>query len=221
MMTKHFPIDLWDVDDLVPYPGNAKKHSDEQVAALANLIKKAGWTQPIVVDADGVIIAGHGRRLAAISLGLKKVPVIQRSDLTKAEADALRLADNQVTSTEYDQAAIQIELQRLSEELSGDLQLIDLGFNQKELDFSLADLGEINDDLFVDDVGEAVETQKKENEKAIEATDDVAAPVGDALGFKRVTIAQSRTLRDLMSGVEMKTGKKGVDALIHVLSDAQ
>lgn len=213
-------IEIWDVSKLVPYEANAKKHSDEQVAKLANLIQKAGWTQPIVVWKNGEIIAGHGRRLAALKLGLKKVPVIVRSDLTKAEADALRLADNRVTSTEYDQAAIQIELQRLAEELEGDLGLQDLGFDEKELDFSLSDLGEMDDSFFVEDVNEAVEQQKKENENAITATDDVAAPIGDALGFKRVTIAQSRQIRELMSGIEHKTGKKGVDALIEVLSAA-
>lgn len=213
-------IDVWDIDKIIPYEANAKKHSDAQVADLANLISKAGWTQPIVVWKNGEIIAGHGRRLAALKLGLKKVPVIVRDDITKAEADALRLADNRVTSTDYDQALIQDELQRLANELSGDLTLEDLGFDAKELDFSLADLGELDDSFFVDDVGEAVEQQKKENESAIEATDDIAAPVGDALGFKRVTIAQSRQLRELMAGIEIKTGKKGVDALIDVLSAA-
>lgn len=213
-------IDVWDITKIIPYEANAKKHSDAQVADLANLISKAGWTQPIVVWKNGEIIAGHGRRLAALKLGLKKVPVIVRDDITKAEADALRLADNRVTSTDYDQALIQDELQRLANELSGDLTLEDLGFDAKELDFSLADLGELDDSFFVDDVGEAVEQQKKENESSIEATDDIAAPVGDALGFKRVTIAQSRQLRELMAGIETKTGKKGVDALIDVLSAA-
>jgi ParB-like chromosome segregation protein Spo0J len=217
---KHFPIELWDIDQLVPYKANAKKHPPEQIEALANLIKKSGWTQPIVVWQNGEIIAGHGRRLAAIHLGLAKVPVIVRSDITKAEADALRLADNRVTSTDYDQAAIQIELQRLSGELDGELQLTDLGFTDKELDFTLGELGEINSDFFVDDIGAAVEEQKKENEKKVEATDDTAAPVGDALGFKRVTIAESRQLRELMARIEERSGKKGVEALIYTLQNS-
>lgn len=217
---KHFPIELRDIDQIFPYAANAKKHPPEQVEALANLIKKSGWTQPIVVWKNGVIIAGHGRRLAAIHLGLAKVPVIVRNDLTEAEADALRLADNRVTSTDYDQAAIQIELQRLSGELDGELRLTDLGFTDKELDFTLGELGEINDDLFVDDIGAAVEEQKNENEKKVEATDDTAAPVGDALGFKRVTIAESRTLRELMARIEERSGKKGVQALIYTLQNS-
>lgn len=218
-MNEDRKIEVWNVEDLVPYEANAKKHPEDQVKKLATAIQKFGWTQPIVVWHNGEIIAGHGRRLAAIHLGLKRVPVICRRDLTRAEADALRLADNRVTSTDYDQELIQSELQRLSEELSeAGIDLTDLGFDQKEIDFSIADLGEINDSLFVDDVAEAVEQQKEQNEKKVEATDEIAAPVVDALGFKRVTIAQSRLIRDAMIRIEARTGKKGVDAFVEFMT---
>lgn len=220
-MSKPSTIELWDIEKIIPYAANAKKHPEAQVQKLATAITKFGWTQPIVIAGNGEIIAGHGRRLAAIKLGLKKVPVICRRDLTKAEADALRLADNRVASNDYDQELIQNELQRLSEELLGsELSLLDIGFDQKEIDFVMSDLGEIDDSLFVDDISQAVETQKAETERRVEETDDVAAPVVDALGFKRVTIAQSRIIRDAMSRVEAKTGKRGVDALIDVLEAA-
>lgn len=214
-------IEIWSVEDLVPYEANAKAHPADQVLKLANAITKFGWTQPIVVWKNGEIIAGHGRRLAALHLGLSKVPVIVRRDLSKAEADALRLSDNRVTSTDYDQAAIQTELRRLAVELEGSsIDLLDLGFDAKEIDFSMADLGDISDDFFVEDISGAVETQKEENTRAIETTDDTAAPVTDALGFKRVTIAQSRQIRGLMGKAETLTGKTGVDALIDILTDA-
>lgn len=222
-MTTNHTIELLDPKTLVPYAANAKKHPPEQIKKLIASITKFGWTQPIVTDGDLVIIAGHGRTAAALEMGAAKVPVIVRKDLTKAEADALRLADNRVTSTEYDQAAIQAELQRLADELAGGAEsfdLMDLGFDEKEINFTLADLGEIDESFFTEDVSAAVEIQKAENEKAIEATDDVAAPVGDALGFKRVTIAQSREIRDLLGKVESSTGKKGVEALIEALSRA-
>lgn len=220
-MTSPQTIEIWDIEKVVPYGANAKKHPVDQVQKLAMSIKKFGWTQPIVVWTNGEIIAGHGRRLAAIELGLKRVPVFCRRDLTQAEADALRLADNRVTSTEYDQALIQIELQRLSEELVGsDIELSDLGFDAKELDFVMSDLGTVNEDFFVDDVSAAVEEQKTENAKAIETTDDIAAPIADAFGFKRVSIAQSRTIRDMMSKIETKTGEVGAEALISFVSDA-
>ena len=209
-------IEVWDVAKLVPYEANAKLHPEDQIAKLATAIQKFGWTQPIVVWTNGEIIAGHGRRLAAIKLGLQRVPVIVRRDLTKAEADALRLADNRVTSTSYDQDAVQAELMRLSGELDLDkIALTDLGFDLKEVEFTLADLGDmITDDFFVDDVAEAVEKQKVENQSQVEATDETAAPVVDALGFKRVTIAQSRIIRQAMSKIEAKTGKFGVEAFL-------
>lgn len=214
-------IELWDIDQIIPYEANAKKHPEAQITKLATAITKFGWTQPIVIAGNGEIIAGHGRRLAAIKLGLKKVPVIVRRDLTKAEADALRLADNRVTSTEYDQGLIQIELQRLNDELAGsDFSLLDMGFDQKEIDFVMADMGAMDTSLFVDDVAEAVESQKAENEAKIEETDDIAAPVVDALGFKRVTIAQSRAIREGLTRIEAQTGLKGVDALLSVLDAA-
>jgi hypothetical protein len=210
MSDKPHKIEIWEIGRLVPYAKNAKKHPETQVEKLATSIKTFGWTQPIVVWTDGSIIAGHGRRLAAISLGLTKVPVIVRSDLSRAEADALRLADNRVASTEYDMNLLQEDLRALSADF--DLQLA--GFDTKELDFMTADLGEIDTDFFVDDVGAAVEQQKSNNERNVQEVDDVAAPVADAFGFKRVTIAQSRTIRDLMVKMEQATGKKGVEALI-------
>ncbi|SOC90016.1 ParB/RepB/Spo0J family partition protein [Rhizobium sp. AN5] len=216
-MSEH-AIEIVDITWLKEYEANAKKHPDDQVEALAKSIQKFGWTSPIIVWKDGTIIAGHGRRKGALKLGLKKVPVIVRRDLTKAQADALRLADNRVAGTEYDQAAIQIELQRLADELDGSFELSDLGFTDKELDFSLSELGDIDDSLFVDDISGAVEIQKEENKAKVEAVDDTAAPVGDALGFKRVTIEESRKLKGLMAQIEARSGKKGVQALIYTLS---
>lgn len=216
-MSENHKIEIWDIDKVVPYEKNAKLHSDEQVQKLATAILTYGWTQPIVVDKDGVIIAGHGRRLAAIKLGRKKVPVICRRDLNKAQADALRLADNRVASTEYDMSLIQEELQRL---VNDDIDLSTLGFDQKEIEFSISDLGEIDASMFVEDVSTAVEEQKKETKAIAEQIDDTAAPVTDALGFKRVTIQQSRVIRQLMTQTEQKMGKKGADALIAALSAA-
>lgn len=204
-------IEIWDFDKILPYEQNAKKHPQEQVDALAKSIAALGLNQPIVVSISGKIIAGHGRRLALKQLGWPRVPVIVRYDLTEAQADAMRLSDNRTASNEYDMSLVQAELQRLAEE---DFDLEVIGYDQRELDFAVADLGEISDDLFVEDIGQAVEEQKQANTKAAEEADDVAAPVADALGFKRVTIAQSREIRDLMTKLQAKTGKTGVEALI-------
>lgn len=220
-MSQTLPIEIWDIDKLKPYENNAKIHDDKQVAKLADSIKRFGWTQPIIVWKDGSIIIGHGRRLAAIKLGQSKVPVIVRSDLSKIEADALRLADNRVTSVDYDMEMVSNEIRRLQEELNNsdiDLTLLDTGFDENELNFAIEDLGEIDDFSFVEDIGSAVEQQAEQNRENISATDDIMAPVADALGFKRVTIAQSRQIRSLMSRAETTTGRKGSDALIEILN---
>lgn len=211
-------IELWDIDKLVPYALNAKNHPEGEIEKLAKAILTYGWTQPIVVWTNGEIIAGHGRRLAAIKLGRKKVPVIVRSDLTKDQADALRLADNQVAGNSYDMSMIQEELRRLSET---DIDLMSLGFDEKELDFSTTDLGDMSTDFFVEDISGAVETQQRENAKKMEEIEDTAAPVADALGFKRVSIAQSRAIRAFMGKIEDKTGLKGAAALMaHIEAQA-
>jgi len=204
-------IELWDVDKLIPYALNAKNHPEHEIEKLAKAILTYGWTQPIVVWTNGEIIAGHGRRLAAIKLGRKKVPVIVRSDLTKEQADALRLADNRVTGASYDMSLIQDELRRLAET---DIDLLTLGFDEKELEFSTSDLGEISTDFFVEDISGAVEAQQQANAKKADEVDDTAAPIADAFGFKRVTIAQSRAIRSFMSRVEDETALKGADALV-------
>ncbi len=218
-MSEH-AIEIVDITWLKEYEANAKKHPEEQVEALSKSLAKFGWTSPIIVWKDGTIIAGHGRRKAALKLGMKRVPVIVRRDLSKTQADALRLADNRVVSTDYDQAAIQIELQRLADALDGSFDMSDLGFSDKELDFSLSELGDIDDSLFVDDISSAVETQKTENTAKVAAVDDTAAPVGDALGFKRVTIEESRKIKGLMAQIETRSGRSGVQALIYTLSAA-
>lgn len=212
-------VTLIAVADLKAYENNAKKHSPEQVEKLSALINKFGWTSPIVVDKDLVIIAGHGRRLAALNLGLERVPVIVRDDLSKDQANALRLADNRVASTEYDLELEQSELAALAMSDEG-IDLTMLGYSEHELNFATGDLLEMEDTIFVTDVGAAVEKQKAENEVKTKEVDDVAAPVADALGFKRVTIAESREIRDLMGRMEQSTGLKGVDALITFISNA-
>ncbi len=73
------------VSDLIPYAANSRTHSDAQVAQIAASIREFGWTNPILVNGDDSIIAGHGRLLAARKLGMKEVPVIVLDHLTKAQ----------------------------------------------------------------------------------------------------------------------------------------
>lgn len=103
------------VRKLRPNKRNPRRHSKNQVRQIANSIARFGWTYAILVDEYWVIIAGHGRFLAAGLLGLREVPVIVVSGLTDAEKRALTLADNKITENAgWDQAALAAELGELA-----------------------------------------------------------------------------------------------------------
>ena len=82
--------------DLIPYARNAKKHDPEQVVKIAGSIREFGFNNPVLVDQDNGIIAGHGRVMAAIKLGLESVPIIRLSHLTETQRRAYILADNKL-----------------------------------------------------------------------------------------------------------------------------
>ena len=120
------------VDELIPYVRNSRTHSDEQVAQIAASIKEFGWTNPILVDGEGVIIAGHGRLLAGRKLGFTEVPTIELRDLTDAQKKAYIIADNRLAlNAGWDNEMLTLELGELAEE-GYNLDL--LGFDTKELD---------------------------------------------------------------------------------------
>lgn len=138
---KAMELTIWQVDKLIPYKKNAKRHPPEQVSKIAASIREFGWDQPIVIEEDGTIIKGHGRRLAAIELGQKEVPVLVRYDLTKAQAQAARIADNRVAYGELDEELLRQDLMDLFANQQP-FSLADMGFDAGEID-----LGELGDDL--------------------------------------------------------------------------
>lgn len=131
-------IEQWPLDRLLPYAANARTHPDEQVAQIAGSIAEFGFNVPCLVDERGVLVAGHGRLLAAQRLGLSQVPVIRLDHLTDAQARAYRIADNQIAlNSGWDDALLSAEVARLKED-GVDLEL--LGFPEDELDRLLAGL---------------------------------------------------------------------------------
>ena len=124
------------VEALIPYAKNSRTHDDAQVAQIAASIKEFGWTNPILVDGDKGIIAGHGRLMAARKLGLTKVPVIELKDMTEPQKKAYVIADNKLAmNAGWDMDFLKLELQDL-EDADFDLSLT--GFDDKELDALLA-----------------------------------------------------------------------------------
>lgn len=124
-------IEERDIAKVKPYPRNAKPHTEEAIAKLARVIQRVGLLVPIVVDAKGVILKGHRTRLAALKLGLKRVPVHVAKGLSPADAKAWRLADNRLgQDTAWDEELVGLEL--------GDLKALDFdlgltGFDAAEI----------------------------------------------------------------------------------------
>ena len=119
------------VSELIPYVNNSRTHSDEQVAQIAASIKEFGWTNPILIDGDNGIIAGHGRLMAARKLGHDKVPTIELKDLTETQKKAYIIADNRLAlNAGWDNELLTIELNDL---LADGFTLNVLGFDVDEL----------------------------------------------------------------------------------------
>ena len=144
------------VDDLIPYARNSRTHSDAQVAQIAASVREFGWTNPVLVDGENGIIAGHGRVLAARKLGMEEVPCIELAGLSDTQRRAYIIADNKLAlnggwddellalelgelhAADFDMALLGFDAGELSaamgldEELDGDAPKIDEGIDYKE-----------------------------------------------------------------------------------------
>lgn len=141
-------------DKLVPYANNARTHSQEQILKLRSSLREFGFINPVIVDRDLTIIAGHGRVMAAKAEGIKEVPCVFVDHLTEAQKKAYILADNRMAlDAGWDEELLRVELQEL-EGLNFDLGLT--GFDEKELaDFFADEKAEVEDDDY--DLTEALE----------------------------------------------------------------
>jgi DNA modification methylase len=136
MIPESYGIERVNIATLTAFFGNPRTHSDTQIDQIAASIREFGWTNPILVDAGCVIIAGHGRLAAASQLGLEQVPVIRLGHLSDAQRKALVIADNQLAlNAGWDDAALSSLIQELDTE-KFDLEL--LGFLSEDLDRYLA-----------------------------------------------------------------------------------
>ena len=138
MIPESYGIERVDISVLTAFAGNPRTHSDTQIDQIAASIREFGWTNPILVDAAGVIIAGHGRLAAASRLGLEQVPVIRLGHLSDAQRKALVIADNQLAlNAGWDEVA----LSNLVRELDAEKFELDLlGFDSADLDRYLVGL---------------------------------------------------------------------------------
>ena len=119
------------IEDLIPYVKNSRTHSEDQIAQIAASIKEVGWTNPILIDGENGIIAGHGRLMAARKLKHKQVPTIELKDLTETQRKAYIIADNRLAlNAGWDNEMLTIELNDL---LADGFALDILGFDPTEM----------------------------------------------------------------------------------------
>lgn len=144
--------------ELLPYARNARTHSDSQVAQLAASIKEFGFNNPVAIDADGMILCGHGRVMAAQKLGLKEVPTVCLSHLSPTQVKAYILADNKLAlNAGWDNDMLKVELEDLKE-IDFDLNLT--GFSDEELKAILVeDPTEAHEDNFDGEPPEVARSQ--------------------------------------------------------------
>jgi DNA modification methylase len=140
---------------LQPYPRNPRTHSKRQIRQIADSIKEFGFTNPVLIDRDGGIIAGHGRVEAAKLLGIDSVPTIRLEDMTEAQKRAYILADNKLAENAgWDRELLALELQYLTE-LDIDFDLTITGFETTEIDLLIEGLEPAEDDPAADSVPES------------------------------------------------------------------
>lgn len=143
------------VADLIPFAKNSRTHSDSQVAQIAGSIREFGFTNPILIDEQNGIIAGHGRLLAARKLNLEEVPCIRLEGLSDAQKRAYVIADNKIAlNAGWDEKLLALELRELG----------DLGFDTDKTGFTSEEIAELS----VDDIEDGTEepyTRKIETPK--------------------------------------------------------
>lgn len=146
-----------DIDLLIPYARNSRTHSDAQITKIASSIKEFGFLNPIIIDKDNGIIAGHGRVMAAKKLGMKQVPVLLADHLTEAQKRAYVIADNRLAlDAEWDEEMLRVEIAEL-EDLGFDLELT--GFEVGEIANIMLDGSDIVEKESPDDFKEVDESE--------------------------------------------------------------
>lgn len=128
-------IETLPLESLIPYARNSRTHSESQVAQIAASIREFGFTNPVLIDASGGIIAGHGRVMAARKLGLSEVPCLRLSHLTDTQRRAYIIADNKLAlNAGWDDELLRLEMADLHE---ADFDMGLLGFESGELSAAL------------------------------------------------------------------------------------
>lgn len=157
-MEMKLKIEYRKVSDLLPYARNARTHSNAQVSQLAASIKEFGFNNPVAIDADGMILCGHGRVMAAQKLHMVEVPTVCLSHLSETQVKAYILADNKLAlNAGWDNDMLKVELEELKD---SDFDLNLTGFSDEELkDILVEDPTEAHEDNFDGEPPEVAKSQ--------------------------------------------------------------
>lgn len=213
------PVEDTEFDKILAYPKNHKKHSKEQVEKLQKSIMQLGLMDPIIVDKDGFIIAGHGRFLAITKMRkedperFKVVPVKWARHLSEPEAIAARIASNKLSSNDYDVDILQSELDTLSAS-DIDIDIPDVLLETKEIDMFSDDMGDLNFGAITEDLDKELSDQEEANEEAVAdaSADDVS--ISKILGYSKVPSKYVKTIDRFIAVVNSESEAEGIDALV-------
>jgi len=177
-------VEYKNIKELIPYCNNSRTHSDEQVLQIASSIKEFGFTNPVLIDGQGGIIAGHGRIMAAQKLKMDEVPTITLNDLSEAQKKAYIIADNKLAlNSGWDDELLRVEFA----ELEG------LGFDLELTGFTLDEIGALDfcegEEVGMPDLPDG--DKEPFQQKTFTLHDEQAAIVEDA-----VTLARTNPLVD-------------------------
>lgn len=141
-----------ETSQLKPYKNNSRIHDEKQVEQISASIEKFGFTQPILIDENNIVLAGHGRLMAAQKLGLSKVPVIVLDDLSEAQKKAYVIADNKIgQNSKWNNEVLRIEIEDIAKD-GFDVGI--LAFNDKEMTKLFDEFADVKIDDFADDTPE-------------------------------------------------------------------
>jgi ParB-like chromosome segregation protein Spo0J len=145
-----FKTVLVDVNKIIPYENNSRTHTQEQIEQIANSIMEFGFTNPVLIDENNIILAGHGRLKAAQYLSIDKIPTVQILGLDDKQKKAYVIADNKIAlNAEWDDSMLKLEIEKLAK-MGYDLNI--LGWDvlpdfEDEIDYSILDDADLSQDL--------------------------------------------------------------------------
>ena len=212
------PPEMWPIERIVPYENNNKVHTDNHVKVLAENISNIGLLDPLIVEEDGTIIAGHGRFGACKLLQHKLVPVRVARGLTKEEAKIARIAHNKTASIDYDFEAMKRDVADMT---MGDDFASLTGLTGKELDMLTSDIDVADIASLTEDLQEELSDQEEKAGDLAKEIDKKEEPIVKVLGFKSIPVADIKTVNRFMAIIMHKYGTNNpAEAMLRHMREA-